>query len=424
MIIPSIDIMDGQAVQLIGGREKALEAGDPLAVAERFAVVGDLAVIDLDAALGRGDNTEVIAELVRRYPCRVGGGIRSVESALDWLDRGAQRVILGTMATADVLGQLPRERVMAALDGVDGEVVVEGWQRGTGASVLDRLEELKDLVGSFLVTFVEREGRLGGIDLEAARRVVEAAGGTPVTVAGGVTTADDVAALDRLGADAQVGMAIYTGRLELADALAAPLTSDRPDNLWPTVVVDELGVALGLVYSSAESLRAAVEQRRGIYQSRSRGLWVKGETSGAVQELVRIDADCDRDALRFVVRQQGSGFCHLGTRGCWGDDAGLGALERRVTDRVAESPAGSYTARLLADRELLAAKLIEEAGELADASGHRDTIWEAADLLYFAAAVLADRGVGWSEVMAELDRRALATRRRDGSRTFDDGADR
>ena len=83
MIIPSIDIMDGQAVQLIGGRERALEAGDPLAVAERFAVVGDLAVIDLDAALGRGSNTEVIAELVRRYPCRVGGGIRSVEAALD-----------------------------------------------------------------------------------------------------------------------------------------------------------------------------------------------------------------------------------------------------------------------------------------------------------------------------------------------------
>ncbi|MDH3816446.1 MAG: HisA/HisF-related TIM barrel protein, partial [Acidobacteriota bacterium] len=172
MIIPSIDIMDGQAIQLVGGRERALEAGDPRAVAERFAVAGDLAVIDLDAALGRGSNREVIAELVRRYPCRVGGGIRSVEAALDWLDRGAQRVILGTMATPEILSQLPRERVMAALDGIDGEVVVEGWQRGTGTSVLDRLHELRDVVGSFLVTFVEREGRLGGIDLEAAQRVV------------------------------------------------------------------------------------------------------------------------------------------------------------------------------------------------------------------------------------------------------------
>jgi phosphoribosyl-ATP pyrophosphohydrolase len=410
--------MDGQAVQLVGGREKALEAGDPLAVAERFAVAGELAVIDLDAALGRGSNEGVVTELVRRYPCRVGGGIRSVETALEWLDRGAQRVILGTMAQPEVLEQLPRQRVMAALDGVDGEVVVEGWQRGTGASVLDRLKELRDLVGSFLVTFVEREGRLGGVDLEAARRVVEAAGDTPVTVAGGVTTAEEVAALDGMGADAQVGMAIYTGRLTLTDAFAAPLTSDREDGLWPTVVVDELGVALGLVYSSTESLRAAFDQRRGIYQSRSRGLWVKGETSGATQELLRVDADCDRDALRFTVRQRGNGFCHHDTRSCWGPDRGLGALERRLASRIDQAPAGSFTARLADDPELLASKLVEEARELGSASERKDAVWEAADLMYFTTAAVTSRGIGVAEVMAELDRRSLETRRRDGSRTF------
>ncbi len=418
MIIPSIDIMDGQAVQLVGGRERALEAGDPKAVAERFAVAGDLAVIDLDAALGRGSNREVIAELVRRYPCRVGGGIRSVEAALDWLDRGAQRVILGTMATPEILSQLPRERVMAALDGIDGEVVVEGWQRGTGTSVLDRLHELRDVVGSFLVTFVEREGRLGGIDLEAAQRVVDAAGGTPVTVAGGVTTAEDVAALDRIGADAQVGMAIYTGRLSLADAFSAPLMSDRPDGLWPTVVTDELGVALGLVYSSADSLRKAIEDRRGVFHSRSRGLWVKGETSGATQELLRVDSDCDRDALRFTVRQRGQGFCHRETRTCWGHDRGLGALERRLAERLDEAPEGSYTARLAGDSELLAAKLSEEARELGEATSEEEIVWEAADLLYFTAAKIASRDVGLADVLSELDRRGLTVRRRDGSRTF------
>jgi len=421
VIIPSIDIMDGQAVQLVGGRERALEAGDPLAVAERFAVAGDLAVIDLDAALGRGSNGDVITELVRRHPCRVGGGIRSVEAALDWLDRGAQRVILGTKATPEILGQLPHERVMAALDGVDGEVVVEGWQRGTGTSVLDRLHELRDAVGSFLVTFVEREGRLGGIDLEAAQRVVEAAGDTPVTVAGGVTTGEDVAALDRIGADAQVGMAIYTGRLSLADAVAAPLVSDRPDGLWPTVVTDELGVALGLVYSSTDSLRKAIEDRRGVYHSRSRGLWVKGETSGATQELLRVDPDCDRDALRFTVRQRGQGFCHRESWTCWGNDRGLGALERRLADRLEDAPEGSYTARLASEPELLAAKLAEEASELGEASAREEIIWEAADLLYFAVATLATQGVDVAEVLAELDRRGMNVRRRDGSRTFGGG---
>ena len=421
MIIPSIDLMDGQAVQLVGGKEKALDAGDPLAIATRFAVAGELAVIDLDAALGRGDNRTIVRELIRRFPCRVGGGIRSVDAALEWLDAGARQVILGTAATPEILRELPRDRVMAALDGVDGEVVVRGWTEVTGARVLDRIAELRELVGGFLVTFVEREGRLGGVDLDAARRVVEAAGSTPVTIAGGVTTADEVAALDRMGADAQVGMALYTGRMTLGEAFAAPLVSDRPDGLWPTVVCDPYGVALGLAYSSTDSLRAAIEQRRGIYWSRSRReLWRKGDTSGAEQELVRVDADCDRDALRFTVRQNAPGFCHHDTWTCWGADRGLPALERRLGSRLERPDEGSFTHRLAKDPRLLAAKLAEEAAELASAETRDEVVWEAADLTYFTSAALARSGIRWSEVLAELDRRGLLTRRRDGSMTFDD----
>jgi phosphoribosyl-ATP pyrophosphohydrolase len=421
VIVPSIDLMDGKAVQLVGGRDKALDAGDPMAVAERFSVVGELAVIDLDAALGRGSNREIVRELVRRFPCRVGGGIRSVEQALEWLDRGARQVILGTSATPDVLSRLPRERVVAALDGVDGEIVVEGWTKATGSRITDRISELSDLVGGFLVTFVEREGRLKGSDMSAARKVVELAGDVPVTIAGGISTAAEVADLDRLGADAQVGMAIYTGQLDLADAFSASLVSDRPDGLWPTVVADELGVTLGLVYSSAESVRAAVAARRGIYWSRRRGLWEKGATSGATQKLVRIQADCDRDALLFTVRQEGGGFCHTGRRSCFSADRGLGALERRLRSRLAGGDVRSFTRRLLDDESLLAAKLCEEAAELAEACTRDEVVWEAADLFYFAAVALARAGVGLPEVQRELDRRALAARRRDGSSTFSGG---
>lgn len=416
MIVPSIDLQAGRVVQLIGGRERALEAGEPAKVAERFAVAGELAVIDLDAAMGSGDNAAVIRPLLSRHRCRVGGGIRSAESALRWLDLGAERVILGTAATPGLLRQLPRERVIAAVDGVEGEEVVAGWRRATGRRVLDRIRELRDLVGGFLVTFVEREGRMGGIDLEAARAVVEAAGGVRVTLAGGITTAGEVAALDRMGADAQVGMALYTGRLHLADALAAPLVSDRPDGLWPTVVCDEHGVALGLAWSSAASLREAVERHRGVYWSRSRGLWVKGETSGAGQELLRVDLDCDRDALRFTVRQEGPGFCHLKTRTCWGDDPGLGSLERLMRDLSARPREGSYTARVLGDARMLAGKLEEEAGELARAATREEVVWEAADLLYFTLARLTSAGVTLEDVELELRRRRLEVRRRDGSR--------
>ncbi|MEM7305227.1 MAG: phosphoribosyl-ATP diphosphatase [Planctomycetota bacterium] len=414
MIVPSIDLEAGRAVQLVGGAEKALDGGDPLRWMETFARVGEVAVVDLDAALGAGDNTAVIEELCSRGRVRVGGGIRSYEDAVRWLDRGADKVVLGTRATPELLRRLPRERVVAALDCRDGEVVVDGWRRGTGRSVVERMRELRDVAGGFLVTFVEREGRLGGTALDRVPELVRAAGDARVTIAGGVTTPADVAALDELGADAQVGMALYTGRLDLADAVAACLRSDRADGLWPTVVTDESGIALGLAYSSARSLREALRSGTGVYESRRRGLWRKGETSGAEQRLLAIDLDCDRDTLRFTVRQRGAGFCHRDTLTCWGQPAGLVALERTLAERRGEAPSGSYAARLFEDDGLLSAKLREEAGELADARTRAEAVHEAADVLFFTLARLARDGVRLSEVERELDRRSLRVTRRAG----------
>ena len=414
MIIPSIDLMDGNAVQLVGGREKAIDAGDPRPIAERFARVGEIAVIDLDAALGQGSNADVIEDLLKIGRCRVGGGIRDVETARRWLDAGAAKVILGTRAVPEILSQLPRDRVIAALDAENGEIVVEGWRTKTGHSIEGRMAELRDLVGGFLVTFVEREGRLGGGDLERSEVLVKRAGDARVTVAGGVTTADEIAALDQIGADAQVGMALYTERLDLGAAFAAPLTSDRPDGLWPTVVTDEHGVALGLAWSNLESLSEAIRSGRGVYHSRSRGLWIKGQTSGATQALLRVDLDCDRDAIRFTLRQNDPGFCHLDTRTCWGEDNGITALARLIANRLAEAPEGSYTRRLLDEPNLLAAELAEEAGELAAAETAAEVGHETADVLYFALVAMARAGVDLGDVAAELDRRALKLTRRPG----------
>ncbi len=412
MIVPSIDLQDGRTVQLIGGERKAIDAGDPLPIARKFRIAGEIAVIDLDAAMGKGSNAALIEAVLAEAPARVGGGIRDLATATRWLDAGAARIIVGTAAKPELLSRLPRQRVIAALDARHGEVVVEGWKTATGAKVLDRIAELKAHVSGFLVTFVELEGRLGGTNLELAKQIVAAADGCRVTIAGGVTTAEEIRALDEIGADAQVGMALYTGRLDLADAIVAPLVGDRPDGLWPTVVVDERGVALGLVYSSRESIREAVRRGQGVYQSRSRGLWVKGETSGAVQELLRIDLDCDRDSPRFVVRQTGPGFCHLDTRSCWGEEGGLGGLSRLLAERRRQAPEGSYTAKLFADPELLGAKLREEAQELTEATERDHVIHEAADVLYFTLARLAREGIDLAEVERHLDRRALKVTRR------------
>lgn len=414
MIVCSVDIQHGHAVQLIGGEEKAVDGGPPEAWIDRFSRVGDVAVIDLDAAMGDGSNLEVMRPLLRRARCRVGGGIRSVESALEWLDAGAHRVILGTAATPEILSQLPKDRVIAAVDARHGEVVVEGWKKGTGARLEDRIDALKEYVGGFLVTLVETEGRLQGIDLDRVKALVERCAPAHLTIAGGVTTVEEVAAIDAMGADCQVGMALYTGRMHEADAVAATLRSDRPDGLWPTVVTDVHGVALGMAYSDAESLGVAIKRGVGAYHSRRRGLWVKGETSGAVQKLVRVDLDCDRDALRFVVEQGAPGFCHEDTWTCWGEAGGLPALDRTLADRSVNAPEGSYTRRLFDDPDLLAAKLREEADELIAAETREDVAHEAADVIYFALAAARRHGVSLQDIETELDQRARKVRRRRG----------
>lgn len=414
MIIPSIDIMGGRAVQLIGGEALEIDAGDPRPIMERFSRVGEVAVIDLDAARGVGENSALIAELCAMGPCRVGGGIRGLDNAIRWLDAGAAKIILGTAAEPDLLGQLPRERVIAALDARDGQVMDRGWRNATGRDVRSCMGELRGLVGGFLVTLIEREGRMGGADLGLASELAELAQDARLTIAGGVTTGEEIAALDAMGCDAQVGMALYSGRLDLGEAVFAVGKSDRADGLVPTVIVDERGEALGQAYSSGESLRTAIQTGRGVYRSRARGLWVKGETSGDTQRLLRIDWDCDRDCLRFTVRQAGRGNCHLGTRSCWGPGGGLGELARRIDARYGEAPPGSYTRRLFENAALLDAKLREEVGELIEASSEQSVAHEAADVLYFLLVKLRREGVALETVERVLDQRAMKVTRRKG----------
>ncbi len=413
MIIPSIDIVSGRAVQLRRGRDMVLDGGDPMARLEQFAVAGEVAVIDLDAALGRGSNADLIRRMVRLAPCRVGGGIRDHDTAVSWLDAGARQIIVGTAASAEFCSRFPRERIVAAVDVDEGRVVVDGWRASTHHEPLERIAELGPTVSGILFTQVEHEGSLAGFDLELVRRAVAAAGSARVTAAGGVRSAEDIAALDRIGADAQVGMALYTDRVSLGQAVGAPLNREIDGALWPTVVCDEQGISLGLAWSTRESLQAAVDQRRGIYWSRSRdALWVKGATSGATQELVRVDLDCDRDAIKFTVRQHGSGFCHTGSRGCWPTPFSLASLERVIAERREAGDTNSGTRRLLSDPGLLESKLLEEAAELAQAQNPSEVAHETADLVYLAM-VAARRGeVTVTEVLGELEWRNLRVSRR------------
>jgi phosphoribosylformimino-5-aminoimidazole carboxamide ribotide isomerase len=222
MIIPCIDLMDGKVVQLVQGREKALEGDSPEEMLRKFAAFPEIQVIDLDAAMGRGSNSELVRLLASKVVTRVGGGVRSVERARELLDQGAHRVIVGTAAfcasgvNTEFLAGLDRERLIVAVDSKDGRIVVKGWRESTGLSAEAVLQELEPYCSGFLCTYVDKEGMMQGTDLDWFRRL-RAATSLELTAAGGITTIEEVRALQAMNVHAALGMAIYTGKLSLAE---------------------------------------------------------------------------------------------------------------------------------------------------------------------------------------------------------------
>ena len=218
MIIPCIDLMGGKVVQLVQGREKFLELPDPLAVLEKFAAYPQIQVIDLDGALGRGDHWEIIAELCRRKPCRVGGGIRSVEKALRAVEAGALKVIVGSSAftatgvNTDFLQTLraavPREKLMIAVDCLGDRVAIRGWRETLPLTSTQALAQLEPYCSEFLCTYIDAEGKLQGTNL-AWFGSLRAVTPLPITAAGGVTTQEEMNALQAMGMNVALGMAIY-----------------------------------------------------------------------------------------------------------------------------------------------------------------------------------------------------------------------
>ncbi|MBN1434812.1 phosphoribosyl-ATP diphosphatase, partial [Candidatus Fermentibacterales bacterium] len=362
---------------------------------------GEIAVIDLDAALGEGENRDLVRSICRVADVRAGGGIRSEQHARELLRAGARRVIIGTCARESFVRRLPRECVQVALDHDAGEVLDLGWRRRTGETLEERLRQVEGSAGSLLCTFVADEGGMRGINLDEAGRI---AGLTSlsVTFAGGIRHESEIAGLAAMGADAQVGMSLYSGRLDPAEAVVECLDFERTCPM-PTIVMDRDGQVLMLAYSTRESLLEALRSGSGVYYSRSRRmLWRKGSTSGCTQRLLRVRADCDRDALLFTVDQSGSA-CHTGSYSCFGSRKfGIPLLMETLSERMASGATGSLTARLGSDPALLRSKILEEAGEVVEASSGGELVWEIADLLYFLSVLASREGVAWRDVTSEL----------------------
>jgi phosphoribosyl-ATP pyrophosphohydrolase/phosphoribosyl-AMP cyclohydrolase len=410
-------------------RENALE------LAEEFNRYGDVCIIDLDAAMGMGTNIGMILPLLRKASCRIGGGIRTAERARELISLGAQKVIIGSVAFRDarkkgagfaageftvnipllesLVKKTGKNRLIIAVDarrreGGGYEILVDGWKTPTGLDLLEAARMVEPYTSELLFTCVDREGTMTGIDMEPIKQL-RAAVSCSITVAGGVSTLEEIEIIAGLGCDVQLGMALYTGKLSLADAFVRSLNWKKgtpPDApLLPLIAQSPDGQVLMTGFTDREALTETFARGNLCFHSRSRNrLWMKGETSGNTLQLWSIRADCDQDALLAVVDPQGP-VCHTGKWTCFSQERHYSwqLLQRIITDRFKNPSPGSYTATL--DDELVREKIQEEAEELCTAVNHGEILWEAADLLYFMTVLLTRAGLSVEEVLSELDRR-------------------
>ncbi|KAF8913965.1 histidinol dehydrogenase-domain-containing protein [Gymnopilus junonius] len=325
-----------------------------------------------------------------------------VQDIIAWLDEGVEKVILPLPLAKELIGVIPSERLLLLLDVANVSAVTDKVRNGisgvllkTPSIDLDFISSLsKFFVGSIIYVFPNSTTRPTPSSIRELRSI-----GATLVLSEFQLTLE----------------ATSTTQLNIAEGFLAPIVSDRPDGLFPTVVTSQTGHSLGLVYSSKQSIAESIFTGKGVYQSRKHGLWRKGETSGAIQDVVRIRLDCDSDSLEFRVIQHGAGFCHLNRQSCFAEASGLPALENTLKARLQSAPEGSYTKRLFNDSNLLQSKIMEEADELCAATTKEDVAFEAADLLYFALTKCIASGVSIADIERSLDRKAKKITRRPGN---------
>ncbi|MDR2767530.1 MAG: phosphoribosyl-ATP diphosphatase, partial [Treponema sp.] len=345
MVVASIDVQGGKVVQLRQGSELVLQRDNAVELAEEFDRYGEVAVIDLDAAMGTGNNFEMIKPLLRKAECRVGGGIRTPEQARELVSLGAAKIIVGSQVFRDpakkgqpgefgvnaaflesMAKKIGRERLIVAIDarktaGTDGgyEITVDGWKTPTGLPLVESAKAVEAFAGGLLFTCVDREGTMTGLDTAPVRALCGALS-CRITAAGGVSSVEEIAALADLGCDVQLGMALYTGKVSLAGAFAASLdwkkAAETSGGLIPVIAQSLDGQVLMTGFADREAVAESFKRGKLCFHSRSRNkLWMKGENSGNVLTLRRLRADCDRDALLAVVDPAGP-VCHTGGWSC------------------------------------------------------------------------------------------------------------
>lgn len=403
MLIPSIDLMGGKAVQLRQGKEKVLEREDVEELAREFGKYGEIAVIDLDAAMGKGDNEDVIRRICKIAKCRVGGGIRTREKAKRMLALGAKKIIIGTAASEEFLSKLPKDKVLLAIDAKNGKISQKGWTEEIDKTPADFVKEFDHLCAGYLYTIVENEGMMQGTKIDEIKKIREITK-HELVAAGGISTVEEIVELEKMNVSSQLGMSIYTGAINLKDAFIANLDFEKQNGLIPTIVQDvDTKQVLMLAYSNKESLEKTFDTGLATYFSRSRNeLWTKGLTSGNTQDFVTARFDCDKDSILFYVKQKGNA-CHLDRYSCFEEkEFCINELYELLLDRKKNLPENSFTTKLFKDEFYLKRKIMEEAFESVNFEQGDGLEWEASDLTYFMLTFMAMHGVTPKDIISNL----------------------
>ncbi len=427
MVISSIDLKDGSVVQLKNGKDLVLKRDDADALINDFNRFGEVAVIDLDAAMGNVDekgntpNTKLLKSLLRKGNVRVGGGIRTVKKARELISLGAEKVIIGSSAwksdgtkddflNTEFLEELTqaigKDRIIISVDAINGKIAVKGWAESLDINMVDGAKAAEKYASELLFTCVEKEGCMQGTNMEMVKELRSAVK-CRVVAAGGVNSLEQICELEKLHCDVQLGMALYTGVVNLKDAFMGCIDWEKVDGMVPVIAQSVEGEVLMMGYSNREALAKTFDTNKLTFFSRTRNtLWTKGETSNNYLDVVKLRVDCDRDTILATVNPNGP-TCHTGAWTCFGSEpiakSNMERLYKVISERFANPRPGSYTATLNDKR--VREKVMEEAEELTEAEGKEDVIWEAADLLYFVSVLMYKEGVDWQDVYNELDKR-------------------
>ena len=455
-LYPAIDVKNGQCVRLKKGlfNEVTVYSERPYEIAKGFEEAGAqfIHTVDLDGALkGHGVNAETIKKICSsvNVPVQMGGGIRTLENIQEVLDLGVYRVIIGTKAVENpdfikaAIDRFGAEHIVVGVDAKDGLVAIEGWEKVSDKTALSLALAMKDIgVQTIVYTDISKDGMLAGPNVEQTK-ILSDKTGIDIIASGGMSCMDDLTHINDAGIHgAIIGKAIYEKRIDLKEAVnlfesgaSYSKASAMPkadisfkdlkldaNGLIPVVVQDYVNSeVLMLAYMNEEAFNVTINSGRMTYWSRSRNeLWTKGLTSGHLQYVKSLTADCDYDTILAKVSQVGAA-CHTGNRTCFFNNivkkeyveknplTVLESVYAVIVDRMKNPKEDSYTNAVMEKGiDEILKKLGHECTEIILAAKNPDSDdlkFEISDFMYHCMILMAQKNITWAEIAGELAQR-------------------